>query len=82
MALSSIFCLSSDKAVTLEESLVLLGLDWLLAQAVNSKAEDKRTKPSFFIVYSYWFRKPELILRFIIPYFHSFFNKLSDNLMF
>lgn len=48
---------------------------------VNSKTEDKRTKSSFFIIYSYRFRKPELILRLIIPRFHSFFNKFSENLM-
>ena len=81
MALSSIFYLSSDKAVTLDESVVSADFSNLTAQAVNSKAEDKRTKPSFFIVYSYWFRKPELILRLIIPRFHSFFNKFSENLM-
>ena len=81
MALSSIFYLSSDKAVTLDESVVSADFSNLTAQAVNSKAEDKRTKPSFLIVYSYWFRKPELILRLIIPRFHSFFNKFSENLM-
>ncbi len=69
MALSSIFCLSSDKAVTLDEAVVSADFSKRTAHAVNSKAEDKRTKPSFFIVYSYRFRETELILRFIIPCF-------------
>ena len=40
MALSSIFCLSSDKAVTLEELFVSVDFSKRTAHAVNSKAEE------------------------------------------